>query len=91
VPSPLRLTTEIFFFFLQLNPCGHSLHAISLTRGWVWPTHCSNFPAYNISTRTVQKTPFLLLFPIVAVQTCLFAKPLLSNSFCMAAPFAAVA
>jgi hypothetical protein len=34
-------------------------------------------PAYNISTRTAQKPPFILVFFFFAVQTRLFAKPLL--------------
>jgi hypothetical protein len=37
VPSPLRITTRaLFFFFLQLNPSGHSPYATSsLMRRWV--------------------------------------------------------
>jgi hypothetical protein len=59
-------------------PCARSYRLATVSQ----LTHCSNCSAYNISTRTTQKTPFLLLFPIVSVQTCLFAKPLLSNCFC---------
>jgi hypothetical protein len=34
-PSPLRSTTR-YFYFLQLNPCGHSPYVTSaLTRWWV--------------------------------------------------------
>jgi hypothetical protein len=33
-PSPLRITTRDFFF-LRLNPCGHSPYVTSLMRGWV--------------------------------------------------------
>jgi hypothetical protein len=33
----------------------------------------------------------MLLFPIVAKQTCLFVKLLLSNGFCIEASFAVVA
>jgi hypothetical protein len=40
--------------------------------------------------RTENTVP-LLLFPIVAVQTCLFAKPLLSNGCCIFAYLVVVA
>jgi hypothetical protein len=33
----------------------------------------------------------LFLFPVVAMQTCLFAKPLLSNGYCIFVYFAVVA
>jgi hypothetical protein len=48
-------------------------------------------PAYNISAQTAQKTPFLCCNSIVAMQTCLFAKPLLSNSCCILAYLVVVA
>jgi hypothetical protein len=64
-------------------------------------THCSNcrlsinsFTKYSayISTWTAQKTPFLcLLFPVVAMQPCLFAKLLLSNGRCIFGYLAVVA
>jgi hypothetical protein len=47
-------------------------------------------PAYNISVRTAYKTPFLCCSKIVAVETCLFAEPLLGNSWCIVRYFAAV-
>jgi hypothetical protein len=33
----------------------------------------------------------LLLLPVVAMQACLFAKPLLSNGCCVAASFVVIA
>jgi hypothetical protein len=52
-------------------------------------THCSTCPAYNILAWAAQKTsPLLLSF--VALKTCLFAKPLLSNGSCIAASFTVV-
>jgi hypothetical protein len=51
----------------------------------------SNCPAANISARTAQKTPLLLLFLYFAVQTCLSAKLLLSNDCCIFAYLAVVA
>jgi hypothetical protein len=52
----------------------------------ILPHQAPNCPAYNISARTAQKTPFHF-----AVETCLFAKPLLCNGCCIAACFAFVA
>jgi hypothetical protein len=51
----------------------------------------TNCPAYNKSARIAQKTLFRYLRAIVAVKTCLIAKPLLSNGCCIAAPTAIVA
>jgi hypothetical protein len=52
--------------------------------------HLPTCPAYNITTRTVQKTPL-----IVVVQSfpweCLLTKPLLSNDSCIFAYVAVVA
>jgi hypothetical protein len=49
-------------------------------------------PAYNISAWTAQKKTIpLLLLPVVAMQACLFAKPLLSNGCCIAASFVVIA
>lgn len=43
----------------------------------------TNCPAYNFSVRTEQETPSRFLFPVVAVQMCLLAKPLHSNGCCI--------
>jgi hypothetical protein len=48
-------------------------------------------PTYNISARTAHKTPFLCCSAVIAVETCLFAEPLLSNSCFIVAYFAVVA
>jgi hypothetical protein len=66
----------------------------------------NNYPAYNISARNAQKTPFLgccailafvsvgvpiSFYPILSVETWLFAEPLLSNDCCIFAYLAIVA
>jgi hypothetical protein len=51
----------------------------------------TNCPHYNISACTAQKTPFHYCCAIVAVETCLFAKPLHNNSCCIVASSAIVA
>jgi hypothetical protein len=48
-------------------------------------------PAYNISAQTAQKTPLLCYSAIVAVETCLFVEPLLSNSCHIVDYFAVIA
>jgi hypothetical protein len=40
-----------------------------------------NCPAFNISAQTTQKTPFHYCCAIVAMETCFFAKLLLSNGY----------
>jgi hypothetical protein len=50
----------------------------------------TNCPAYNISARTTQKIPFHYCCAVVAVETCLFVKPLLNSGCCTAAYFAVV-
>jgi hypothetical protein len=54
-------------------------------------TDSNNCPIYNISVRTAQKTPFHYCCAIVAVETCFFVKPLLSNDCCIPASCAVVA
>jgi hypothetical protein len=46
---------------------------------------------HHLGTDRTVKIVALLLFPIVAVQTFLLAKPLLSNDCCIAASLTAVA
>jgi hypothetical protein len=71
----------------RLNP--NSLtQSLTNQLSWPSPTSCS---AYNISTRTAQKTPFYYYCAIVAVETCLSAKPLFRNGCCIVAYFALVA
>jgi hypothetical protein len=49
-------------------------------------------PAYNIMAWIVQKTLLpLLLYSLIAVETCFSAGPLLSNSCCIVAYFMTVA
>jgi hypothetical protein len=50
----------------------------------------TNCHAYNISARTVQKTQLQYCYAI-AVETCLFPKPLLSIGCYIAAAFAVIA
>jgi hypothetical protein len=57
-----------------------------LTLHWLTDSsqlNSTNCPAYNITAWTTQKTLFLCCSSVVAVETCLFAKLLLSNSCCM--------
>jgi hypothetical protein len=61
---------------------------LASTRGNISSLTC---PAYNISTCASQETPFRCCSVIVAVETCLFAQPLLSNGCGIVAYFAAVA
>jgi hypothetical protein len=51
----------------------------------------TNCPAYNISARSAQKRPFQYCCAIVAMEICLFVKPLPSNGCCIAASFAVAA
>jgi hypothetical protein len=51
-------------------------------------TNCS---AYNISAWTTQKTLFNYCCAVVAMEMCLFAKPLLINSCCISASFTVIA
>jgi hypothetical protein len=46
---------------------------------------------YNISTWTIYQTQFLYCSEIVAVETCFFVEPLLSNGCCIAAYLEVVA
>jgi hypothetical protein len=49
-------------------------------------------PSYNISTRTTYKTSLpLLLCSLIAMETCLFAEPLVSNGCCIVVCFMVVA
>jgi hypothetical protein len=71
---------------LTFIPAGDCLVANSLFQLSTLNSALANCFAYNISARTAQKAPFLCY----CFQTCLFAKPLLSNGCCIA-PFAVVA
>jgi hypothetical protein len=51
----------------------------------------TNWPAYDISARTAQKTLFLYCCVIVDVETYLFEKSLLSNGCCIAASLTVIA
>jgi hypothetical protein len=56
---------------------------------WLIFTTC---PPYNILAWTAQRKPFLCCYSaIVSIETCLFAKPLLSNGSCIFAYLAVVA
>jgi hypothetical protein len=80
------LSGEAFQQF-PLLPCSRSKWLATVSQ----LTHCSSCRAYNILARNTQKTPFLLTLSNVGVQTCLFAKSLLSNGCCIAPSFAVVA
>jgi hypothetical protein len=44
-----------------------------------------------LGTGDVENTASIFRYSLVAVEACLFAEPLLSNSYCMVAYFAVVA
>jgi hypothetical protein len=82
-PSPLEFAS--IFYCLRFET---SLFVASYDSqgqgGGIWPRLHTNQPihwihwlTYNISTRTSQKTPFLCC--AIAMETSLFAEPLLSN------------
>jgi hypothetical protein len=59
----------------------HVLTDCQLSHNWI---HCSNCPAYITSWMDLtEDTVPLLLFPVVVMQTCFFAKPLLINGCCI--------
>jgi hypothetical protein len=79
-PSPVGLVT-IFYFLrfetsLFVTSYDSQVFDPASTRGQ--GTDFINCSAY-VSARTAPKIPFCLLYPIFAVKTRLFAKPLLSN------------
>jgi hypothetical protein len=97
---PFGPQDQIFIPVKQFRVCWCG--ALSLTRGWVCrlqlllvlasavilgPESLTNFPAYNCSTLTAQKTPLPKLFhwrsSVVSVGTYLFEKKLLSNDCCI--------
>jgi hypothetical protein len=57
----------------QLNLSGYLTHSPTDSTPL---TDFTNRPAYNIVTRTVQKTPFLCCDGILATEICKFAEPL---------------
>jgi hypothetical protein len=70
----------------QLNSSGYLIN--SLTHQPTTDTVLAR-PTCNISAP--QKTPFLCCSAIVAVETCLFAEPLLTIGCCIIAYFAVIA
>jgi hypothetical protein len=100
VPLPLGSWTIPGLSYQLLTPTAHN----NQTSAVLWLTHklshsttnstqltLTNCPAVNISAWTTQKTPFHYCCAIVAMETCLFTKLLLSHSCCMAASFTVIA
>jgi hypothetical protein len=68
-----------------------SIYPICLHISIKTAAHLLYCPAYNISARNTEKTPFYCFCTIVAVDTYLFAKPLLNNGYCILVYSAVVA
>jgi hypothetical protein len=76
--------------FLPAGDCPKTNSLLQLsTLSLLTLTSC---PAYkHLGMNRAENTVPVLLFPVVSMQTCLFAKPFLSNGCCIAASFAVVA
>jgi hypothetical protein len=72
-----------------LNPSSPQAHSLtnSVTHQLTNSAQLTLTSAFYISARTAQKTPLHYCFAIVAVETWLLAKPLLSNACSIAASF----
>jgi hypothetical protein len=89
-PSSVRCRTVPGLSYHVLTGTAHNLTSTSHSPTNSTQLPVTNFPGY-FSARTVQKTPFDYCCATVAVETCLSAKPLLTNTCCKSASSAVVA